>query len=57
MEKDLERRDYIDSHREFAPLKQASDAVLVDTTHMSIDEAIDAMTNIVLNKVGNINGK
>ena len=32
-------------------------AVLVDTTHMSIDEAIDAMTNIVLNKVGNINGK
>lgn len=57
VEKDLERRDYIDSHREFAPLKQASDAVLVDTTHMSIDEAIDAMTNIVLNKVGNINGK
>lgn len=56
VEKDLERRDYIDSHREFAPLKQASDATLVDTTHMSIDEAIDAMTNIVLSKVGNING-
>lgn len=55
VEKDLERRDYIDSHREFAPLKQAEDATLIDTTNMTIEEAIDAMTNIVEEKVGNIN--
>ena len=40
--KDIEARDYQDSHRDYAPLKQAEDAVLIDTTHMTIDEAVDA---------------
>ena len=44
---DIKVRDYNDSHRAFAPLKQADDAVLVDTTNMSIDEVI----NFVLNKM------
>jgi len=38
--KDIERRDNIDSSREINPLRQAEDAVLVDTTKMSIDEVI-----------------
>ena len=38
--KDIERRDNIDSSREINPLRQADDAVLVDTTKMSIDEVI-----------------
>ena len=41
--RDIEARDYQDSHRDYAPLKQAEDAVLIDTTHMTIDEAVDAV--------------
>ena len=41
--RDIEDRDYQDSHRDYAPLKQAEDAVLIDTTHMTIDEAVDAV--------------
>ena len=41
--KDILARDYQDSHRDYAPLKQAEDAVLIDTTHMTIDEAVDAV--------------
>lgn len=49
---ELEKRDYIDSHREFAPLKQAEDAILLDTSHMSIQEVVDEVTKIVHEKVG-----
>lgn len=56
VEKDLERRDYIDSHRDFAPLCKASDAIEVDTSIMSIEEAIDTMIEIIEKKVGKING-
>ena len=41
--RDIEARDYQDSHRDYAPLKQAEDAVFIDTTHMTIDEAVDAV--------------
>ena len=41
--KDILARDYQDSHRDYAPLKQAEDAVLIDTTHMTIDEAVEAV--------------
>ncbi len=42
---DIIARDYQDSHREYAPLKQADDAILIDTTHMTIDEAVEAVLN------------
>ena len=38
---ELIERDYNDSHRAAAPLRQAGDAVLVDTTGMSIDEVVE----------------
>ena len=38
---DINKRDYNDSHREIAPLKQADDAVLVDSTSMTIDEVVE----------------
>ena len=38
VEKDLERRDYFDSHREFNPLRKAEDAIEIDTTSMTIEE-------------------
>ena len=34
----LEMRDYIDSHREVSPLRKAADAVILDNTHISMDE-------------------
>jgi CMP/dCMP kinase len=36
----LEMRDYIDSHREVSPLKQAEDAVVLDNSNISIDEQL-----------------
>lgn len=38
--KDIERRDHIDSNREISPLRQAEDAILIDTTLMTIDQVI-----------------
>lgn len=34
----LEMRDYIDSHREVSPLRQAKDAILLDNTHLTEKE-------------------
>ncbi len=39
--KEIEQRDYNDSHREFAPLRQAEDAIFVDTSDMTIEQVID----------------
>ena len=41
IQKEIEERDYRDSNREISPLKQADDAILVDTSNMKIDEEID----------------
>ena len=49
---DIIQRDYNDSHREVAPLKQADDAVLLDTTNMTIDEVIAEVKKVVESKVG-----
>lgn len=40
---DIEERDTRDMNREIAPLRQAEDAVLVDSSDMSIDEVVDAI--------------
>lgn len=37
---DIEERDYRDMHREISPLRQAEDAVLVDTSEMTVDQVI-----------------
>ncbi len=39
------QRDYNDSHRATAPLKQADDAVLIDSSNMTLEESIDAIVN------------
>lgn len=44
--KDINLRDYNDSHREVAPLKQAEDAVLLDTTDLSFDEVVEAILQL-----------
>lgn len=43
---DIEKRDYNDSHRDFAPLRQADDAVLVNTTDMTVDEVVEKVVGI-----------
>ena len=43
IEADILRRDHQDMTREASPLKQAEDAVLLDTSHMSIPEVVDAI--------------
>ena len=48
---DVNRRDYADSHREFAPLKPAEDAVHLDTSEMSIDEVVNKVIEIIDEKV------
>lgn len=49
---DVRKRDYIDSHREFAPLKAAPDSVLIDTSFMTIDQAVEAVLHVVYEKTG-----
>ena len=49
IEKDIEDRDYRDMHREASPLKQAEDAVLVDTSDMSIEQVADKIIELYNN--------
>ena len=48
---DIKLRDHQDSTREIAPLKQAKDAVLVDTSDLDVDGVIAAIRKIVMDKV------
>lgn len=47
---DLAKRDKQDSTREHSPLKQADDAVVIDTSEMSIDDVIKNILSIIENK-------
>ena len=50
--KELEKRDFQDSHREIAPLKRAKDAIVVDTSLLDIDGVVAAIRQIVQEKCG-----
>ncbi len=53
---EIKQRDYKDSHREIAPLKKAEDAILLDTTSMSIEEVCNEIIKLIdkrLNKMEN----
>ena len=47
IEKDIRERDWRDMHRETAPLKQAEDAVLVDSSDMTAAEVMDRILSLV----------
>ncbi len=49
---DIKVRDHNDSTRAIAPLKQAADAVLLDTTEMTIEQAVNAVITTVRKKTG-----
>lgn len=47
---DINERDYNDSHRATAPLKKADDAIELDTSDMSIDEVVEAISKLIEEK-------
>lgn len=51
IQKDIEERDARDMNREISPLRQAEDAVLVDSSEMSIEEVVKAILQIYEEKV------
>lgn len=49
--KDIITRDYNDSHRDIAPLKPAENAIILDTSDMTLEESIDALVKLVEERV------
>lgn len=50
--KDIEYRDYQDSHRDIAPLRKADDAVLMDTSDIDFEQSYELMCNIIREHLG-----
>ena len=50
--KEIQQRDYQDTHREIAPLKMARDSIKVDTSEMDIQQAVAAIRQIIQEKTG-----
>ena len=50
--KEIQQRDYQDSHREIAPLKMARDSIKVDTSDLTIDQVVERLKKIIAEKVG-----
>ena len=48
---DMIKRDYDDSHRAIAPLKQADDAVLADTSECTLEESIELIIKIIKDNI------
>ena len=49
---DVRQRDYQDTHRAAAPLRQADDAQLLDTSEMNFEQSLEAMKKMIVEKVG-----
>ncbi len=50
--KNLQERDYIDSHREVSPLRQAPDAIVLDNSHMTMDDQLVWLKGIISDRFG-----
>ena len=50
--KEIEQRDWDDSHRATAPLRQAEDAVLLDTTELNFEESREALLKLIRERTG-----
>lgn len=50
--KDIERRDFIDSTRENSPLTKAKDAIVLDTSNLTIEEEINKIIELFISKTG-----
>ena len=50
--KNLQERDYIDSHREVSPLTQAEDAIVLDNSHMTMDDQMVWIRKVISERFG-----
>ncbi len=53
IEEDLRARDFKDTNRKIAPLKQATDAVFLDTSHLTIEEVANKIESLYKEKIEN----
>ncbi|WP_297124827.1 (d)CMP kinase [uncultured Eubacterium sp.] len=49
--KDVNQRDYQDSHREIAPLKPSDDSIMADTSKLTLQESINLIVNTIKEKI------
>ena len=49
--RDIQERDWQDEHRAIAPLKQAADAALLDTTQLNLEQSCDRLLSLVKEKI------
>ena len=47
VERDIQRRDHNDSNRDVAPLKAAPDAIIIDSTDLSVAEVVELMVSYI----------
>ena len=50
VENNVRQRDYLDEHRQESPLKKTEDAVLIDNSHMTIEEEVEYMLETIRHK-------
>ena len=50
--KDMEQRDYNDTHREVAPLQPAADSIMIDTSRLSFRESLELLLDVVRGSIG-----
>lgn len=50
--KNLQERDYIDSHRETSPLAKAKDAIVLDNSHISMEEQMEWLKEVIAERFG-----
>lgn len=55
IERDIRERDYRDMHRELSPLKQAEDAVLLDSSDMTLLQVVECIQSMIREKRGGKN--
>lgn len=48
---EIQARDHLDSTRESSPLRQAEDAILIDTDHLSIDQVVDSILELAQSRL------
>ena len=48
----LQERDYIDSHRETSPLTQAPDAIVLDNSHMTMEQQLEWLKGVIAERFG-----
>ncbi|WP_078576889.1 (d)CMP kinase [Salipaludibacillus agaradhaerens] len=54
LKEDIAKRDQIDSERDVAPLKQAEDAIVLDSTSMSIEEVVENIYGVIVERDGTV---